>query len=43
MILGALTDRVGKSISGWWSIAGLAPGIYFFHQSMEFLVNCNGA
>jgi hypothetical protein len=37
LVLGALTYRVGKSISGWCSIAGLALGVYLFHKSMELL------
>jgi len=32
---GALTQRAGKTISGWSSIGGLALGIYFFHKCME--------
>jgi hypothetical protein len=37
LTFGALTDRVGKSISRWCSIAGLAFGVYIFHKSMELL------
>lgn len=34
---GAITERFGRIVSGWSSIAGLALGIYFFGKSMELL------
>ena len=34
---GAITERAGKIVSGWSSIAGLALGIYFFNLSMQLL------
>jgi hypothetical protein len=34
---GAMTERAGRVVSGWSSIAGLALGIYFFSKSMELL------
>ena len=34
---GAMTERFGRVVSGWTSIAGLALGIYFFSKSMELL------
>jgi hypothetical protein len=37
IICGAVTDRFGKVVSGWSSIAGLALGIYFFSKSMDLL------
>jgi hypothetical protein len=37
IICGAMTDRFGKIVSGWSSLAGLALGIYFFSKSMELL------
>jgi len=37
IICGAVTERAGKIVSGWSSIAGLALGIYFFSVSMELL------
>jgi len=35
---GAITQWAGKTVSGWCSIGGLAPGIYFFHKTIELLV-----
>jgi hypothetical protein len=37
IICGAITERAGKIVSGWSSIAGLALGIYFFSLSMQLL------
>jgi hypothetical protein len=37
LICGALTDRFGRIVSGWSSIAGLALGVYFFSKTMELL------
>jgi len=37
ILCGAMTDRYGRIVSGWSSIAGLALGIYFFSRSMELL------
>jgi len=37
ILCGAMTDRYGRIVSGWSSIAGLALGIYFFSKSMELL------
>jgi hypothetical protein len=37
IICGAVTERAGRIVSGWSSIAGLALGIYFFSVSMELL------
>jgi hypothetical protein len=37
IICGALTQRAGRIVSGWCSVAGLALGIYFFSKSMELL------
>jgi len=37
IVCGAITERAGKVVSGWSSIAGLALGIYFFSLSMQLL------
>lgn len=37
ILCGAMTDRYGRIVSGWSSIAGLALGIYFFSKSMDLL------
>jgi len=37
LILGALTEWAGRTVSGWCSVGGLALGVYFFHKSMELL------
>ena len=37
ILCGAVTERFGRVVSGWTSIAGLALGIYFFSRSMELL------
>jgi hypothetical protein len=37
IICGAITERAGKVVSRWSSVAGLALGIYFFSKSMELL------
>ena len=37
IVCGAITERAGKVVSGWSSIAGLALGIYFFNLSMQLL------
>jgi len=37
IICGAATDWIGRTVSGWASVGGLALGVYFFHKCMELL------